>query len=250
MWLLRFRQTDTGWGRGDGKLEGKEVGLSHRRAKLSAALYRRLHCYCSFPLVLGKELVVCIILLPFTHFRVLMSSLCRWGGGREGGLHGLFPLCCLSHFYSHNLRSSHLSVLWHQRDTGIIYLYSWAPLHIKHDLTRSCHLIRPDQSILSLWASLLAQVVKNLPVIRETWVQSLGWEDPLEKGIPWTEEPGRLRSMWSQRVGDDWSTKHSTSLSMDTHFSTVHVRGTCSVSMGLKIKYILLVLGMISIDGN
>ena len=48
----------------------------------------------------------------------------------------------------------------------------------------------------------MAQTVKNLPAIRETWVQSLGWEDPLEKGmathssilvcrIPWTEEPGR-----------------------------------------------------------
>ena len=57
-----------------------------------------------------------------------------------------------------------------------------------------------------------AQMVKNLPVIQETWVQSLGWEDSLEKGmathssilawrIPWTEEPGELQSMWSQTVG-------------------------------------------------
>ena len=55
-------------------------------------------------------------------------------------------------------------------------------------------------------ASLLAQLVKNPPTIWETWVQSLGWEDPREKGtvthssilawiIPWTEEPGRLQSM-------------------------------------------------------
>ena len=63
------------------------------------------------------------------------------------------------------------------------------------------------------WASLVAQMVKNLPAMRQTWVQSLGWEDPLEKGkanhssilawrIPWTEEPGRLQSMglqsWTQ----------------------------------------------------
>ena len=52
-------------------------------------------------------------------------------------------------------------------------------------------------------ASLVAQMVNNPPAIQETWVQSLGWEDPLEKGmvthssilawiIPWTEEPGRL----------------------------------------------------------
>ena len=55
-------------------------------------------------------------------------------------------------------------------------------------------------------------MVKNLPAVWETQVQSLAWEDPLEKGmtnhysirawrIPWTEEPGRLQSMGSQRVG-------------------------------------------------
>ena len=63
-------------------------------------------------------------------------------------------------------------------------------------------------------ASLLAQTVKTLPAMQETQVQSLGWEDPLEKEmtthssilawkIPWTEEPGRLQSMGSQRVGHD-----------------------------------------------
>ena len=57
----------------------------------------------------------------------------------------------------------------------------------------------------------MAQVVKNLPAMQETQVQSLGWEDPLEKGmathsrilawrIPWTEEAGGLQSMVSQRV--------------------------------------------------
>ena len=58
-------------------------------------------------------------------------------------------------------------------------------------------------------ASLVAQMVKNLPAVQETWVQFLGQEDPLEKGmathssiltwrIPWTEEPGRPQSMGSQ----------------------------------------------------
>ena len=58
-------------------------------------------------------------------------------------------------------------------------------------------------------ASLVAHKVKNLPVVRETWVRSLGWEDPLEEGmathssvlawrVPWTEEPGGLQSMGSQ----------------------------------------------------
>jgi len=57
-------------------------------------------------------------------------------------------------------------------------------------------------------------MVKNLSAMWETWVLSLGWEDPLEKGmtnhssilawrIPWTEEPGGLQSMGSQRVGHD-----------------------------------------------
>ena len=65
-----------------------------------------------------------------------------------------------------------------------------------------------------LWASLVAQMAKNLPAIQETWVWSLGQEDPLEKGmtihsnifawrIAWTEEPGRLQSLGLQRVGHD-----------------------------------------------
>ena len=63
------------------------------------------------------------------------------------------------------------------------------------------------------WASLVAQLVKNPPSMWETWVRSLGGEDPLEKGmanhssivawrIPWTVEPGRLQSMGSQRAGN------------------------------------------------
>jgi len=62
--------------------------------------------------------------------------------------------------------------------------------------------------------SLVAQTVKRVPTTWETWVQSLGWEDLLEKEmathssilawkIPWREEPGRLQSMGSQRVGHD-----------------------------------------------
>ena len=74
-------------------------------------------------------------------------------------------------------------------------------------------------SLLFTWgqtmgASLVAQRLKHLPAVRETWVRSLGWEDLLEKGmathssilawrIPWTEEPGGLQSTGSQRVGHD-----------------------------------------------
>ena len=60
----------------------------------------------------------------------------------------------------------------------------------------------------------MAQTVKRLPTMQEIWVQSLGQEDPLEKEmathsstlawkIPWTEEPGRLQSMGSQRARHD-----------------------------------------------
>ena len=62
------------------------------------------------------------------------------------------------------------------------------------------------------WASSVAQLVKNLPAMLETWVRSLSWEDPLEKGkathssilvwrIPWS-----IKSMGSQRIGHDWAT--------------------------------------------
>ena len=61
-----------------------------------------------------------------------------------------------------------------------------------------------------MYESVVAQTVKNLPAMWETWVRSLGREDPLEKGMathsgifawrtPWTEEPGRLQSTGSQR---------------------------------------------------
>ena len=68
--------------------------------------------------------------------------------------------------------------------------------------------------LIRISASLVAQMVKRLPAMQETGVQSLGWDDLLEKEmathssilawkIPWTEEPGRLHSMGSQRVRQD-----------------------------------------------
>ena len=69
----------------------------------------------------------------------------------------------------------------------------------------------------------MAQMVRDLPAMWETWVQSPSWEGPLEKGmathssiliweIPWTEEPGRLQSMGLQRVGHDRSDSHTHSV--------------------------------------
>ena len=68
--------------------------------------------------------------------------------------------------------------------------------------------------IVLLWASLVAQLIEKLPAMQETWIRFLGWEDPLEKGMAthssilawrflWTEEPGGLQSLGSQRVGHD-----------------------------------------------
>ena len=82
--------------------------------------------------------------------------------------------------------------------------------------------------ILATWsmfsgASLVAQMIQNLPAMQETQVRSLGGEDLLKKGmatnssilagkIPWTEEPGGLQSMGLQRVGHDWATNTFTSM--------------------------------------
>ena len=67
------------------------------------------------------------------------------------------------------------------------------------------------RTLTEIWVSLVAQMIKNLPVMQETWVRSLGQEVPLEKEmvthssilawrIPWTEELGKLQSMGFQRV--------------------------------------------------
>ena len=76
--------------------------------------------------------------------------------------------------------------------------------------------------------TLVVQMVRNLPAMRETWVWPLDWEDHLEEGmathfstlawrIPWTEEPGGLQSTGSQRVRHDWLTKHSMATTKPAH---------------------------------
>ena len=105
------------------------------------------------------------------------------------------------------------------------------PLKIKSDTVStvspsiSHEVMGPDAMIFIFWmypSDLIlgfpvAQLVKNLPAVWETWARSLGWEDPLEKGmatdssilawrIPQTEAPGRLQSMGLQRVRHNWVT--------------------------------------------
>ena len=114
---------------------------------------------------------------------------------------------------------------------GIIYQTRcfWDIVHVAHTRIfmfgyfQSPLFLEQRNRVLSLWftelfmiwwASLVAQLVKNLLARQETWVWSLGWEDPLEKGkathssilpwrIPWTEKPGELQSIGSQSVGHD-----------------------------------------------
>ena len=103
--------------------------------------------------------------------------------------------------------------------------------------------------------SLVVQMVKNLPAMQETWVQSLSQEDPLEKDmatlsiilawrIQWTEKPGRLQTMGSQRVRHDWAT--------NTHFSSVWRPGVHllrgPVSLATHVDTILHHLILITMD--
>ena len=88
-----------------------------------------------------------------------------------------------------------------------------------HTHTQNTHTHLSIIPIIHVRASLVAQTVKSLPAMQETWIQFLSQEEPLEKGmathssiawrIPWTEEPGMLQSMGSQRVGHDWVTNTS-----------------------------------------
>ena len=80
------------------------------------------------------------------------------------------------------------------------------------------------------------QKVKNLPAMRETWVRSLGWDDPLEWGtathssilawrIPWTEEAGGLQSMGSQSMQAEYKgvyTQPQKNLCLDVHSNIIH----------------------------
>ena len=94
-------------------------------------------------------------------------------------------------------------------------------------------------SLTYTWASPVAQTVKNLPAIQETWVQSLGWENLLEKGlathssilawtIPWTEKPGGLQPMGWQ---SDWVANSSLNLHTDINAQSDTWHTASSVSL-------------------
>ena len=100
-------------------------------------------------------------------------------------------------------------------------------------------------------ASLVAQRLKHLPPMRENWVWSLSWEDPLEKEmtthssilawrIPWTEEPGRPQSLGSQRVRHDWATSLSLLFYLAYFQSSIHAAACIRISFLLRLNNISL----------
>ena len=132
---------------------------------------------------------------------------------------------CLEVYFPHCLRKwSLLSSVWLKiffKSTLSIFSYMIISLlDLESLFTSNNYIIFYCFPLDFMRASLVAQMVKCLPAVRETRVWSLGWEDPLEKEmathsstlawkIPWTEEPDRLQSMGSQKVGHDWVTSLS-----------------------------------------
>ena len=132
----------------------------------------------------------------------------------------------------------------------IIIFPAWSFISFKKCYKRFCSLnkwtnlyfFQYDQTLeLKCLAYMVAQKVKRLPAMLETQVRSQDREDPLEKAmaihsstlawkIPWTEEPDRLQSMGSQRVGHHWAT--SLSLSLVGHVLSELFTMTCSIFSG------------------
>ena len=117
------------------------------------------------------------------------------------------------------------SCLEHPMDRGAWQATVYGVTRVGHDwvtCVHACARVRARaHTHTHTEASLVAQTVNNPAAMQDTWVWTLGWEDPLEEGmathfsilawrIPWTEEPGGLQPMGSQRVGHNWPTKHST----------------------------------------
>ena len=133
----------------------------------------------------------------------------HWGLDTTERLHFHFSLLCIGEENGNPLQ---YSCLENPRDGGAWWAAVYWVAQSRTWLKRLS-----SSSIGDRWASLVAQTVKRLPTMQETRVWSLGQEDPLEKEmathsnihawkIPWTEEPGGLQSMGSQRVGHDWAT--------------------------------------------
>ena len=139
----------------------------------------------------------------------------------------LFTKSCPTLLWPHGLQLAKLLCPWNSLDkntgVGCHFLLQWVA--VAFSSRSSWQGIEPvslalqvgnDHYLHIMVPSLVAKTVKHLPAMWETWVQSLGREDPLEKEmathsstlawkIPWTKEPGRLQSMGSQRLGHNWA---------------------------------------------
>ena len=125
--------------------------------------------------------------------------------------------------------------------TDIVFYFIW---NLKKSTLR--------YNIYKIKSSLVTQLVKNLPAMRESQVRSLSWEDLLEEGmathssiparrIPWTEEPGGLQSTDSQRVGHDWATHTAQVCVMSVTFSgELCVLSWCMEPTGGEIQYLFI----------
>ena len=109
-----------------------------------------------------------------------------------------------------------------------------------------------DSQYTWAWSSLVAPMVKNPPAMQEVWIQSLGPEDPLEKGtathssilawrIPQTEEPRQLQSMDLQRVGHDWAAEHTHSPLNTTRFRE-NVSDNCQLYSAVESVWLMKLL--------
>ena len=140
--------------------------------------------------------------------------------------------------YCRQIKVKYLSILG---QTVIDFILYSVQCYLLKDSGQICFTVELGESCR---ASLVAQTVKHLPTTGETQVQSLGQEDPLEKKmathssvlawkIPWTEEPGRLQSMGSQRIGHDWAT----SLSFLFLFCLAQASGVIELLRGQLCNY-------------
>ena len=168
------------------------------------------------------------------HHRVLSWASCA-GGGREGTYPLFFFFDSVGFYWYFSVNSLTLNRVFlgfhssrflrriFRLNLKAIFCHSAALFPRFFISARGPFSFLNRASVCQRFISLVAQTVKCLPIMQETWVQSLGQEDPLEKEmathsstlawkIPWMEEPGTLQSMGSRSVRQDWATSLSLSV--------------------------------------
>ena len=190
--LPEFVQTDVQWV-GDA-IQPSHSLLPSSLPAINLSQHQGLFHGLVLPIRLSKYWSFSFSISPFDEYSALISFRIDW-----------FDLLAVQQILK--------SLFQHHNSKALILQHSaFLMVQLSHQ-----HVTTGKIKALTIWASLIAQLVKNLPAMWETCVRSLGWEDPLEKEMathsrtlawksPWMEEPGRLQSMGSQRVGHDWAT--------------------------------------------